>query len=55
MDQLPYLVFENVALRYGYNFGQQLHDAAPSIRRRMAPEIANEVPRRPLTEYERVA
>lgn len=55
LDQLPYLMLEDVALRYGYSFGQDLHEAAPFIRRRVAPEIANETPRRDLKEYERVA
>ena len=55
VDQLPYLVLEDMALRYGYGVGERLHEAAPSIRRRVAPEIANEAPRRYLTEYEQIA
>lgn len=52
-DQLPYLVLEDMALRYGYTVGQELHEAAPFIRRRLAPEIANETPRQALRTYER--
>jgi len=52
-DQLPYLVLEDMALRYGYGVGQELHEAAPFIRRRLAPEIANETPRQALRGHER--
>ncbi len=55
LDQLPYLFLEDAAHRYGYRVGRLLHRLAPSIRRRIAPEIASEEPRRELTERERMA
>lgn len=54
-DRLPYLTLEDGLSRYGYKLGRQLHRAAPSIRRRMAPEIAQEEAHRPLTERDRAA
>jgi rhamnosyltransferase len=54
-DQIPYLAMEDAAQRYGYRLGRRLHRLAPSIRARLAPEIATEQPRRELTERERAA
>ncbi len=54
-DQIPFLALEDAAQRYGYRLGRRLHRLAPSIRRKIAPEIAAEQARRPLKELERAA
>lgn len=55
LDQIPYLALEDASKRYGYKFGRRLHRLAPSVRRKIAPEVAAEHPRRPLKELERAA
>jgi len=54
-DRLPFLTLEDAVWRYGYKLGHRLHRLAPSIRGRIAPDIAMEEPHRPLTEREKAA
>jgi rhamnosyltransferase len=54
-DRLAFLTLEDAVSRYGYKLGRRLHRLAPSIRGRIAPEIAMEEPHRPLTEREKAA
>jgi rhamnosyltransferase len=54
-EQLPFLALEDIAQRYGYRLGRRLHRMAPSVRARLAPEVAEEQPRRELTEREQAA
>jgi len=53
--ELPQLALHALAHRYGYRLGRRLHRLAPSIRQRIAPEVAAEEPRRELRELERAA
>jgi hypothetical protein len=52
---LPRLCGEALALAGAYRLGRRLHQLAPSLRNRIAPEIAHEEPRRELTDWERAA
>ena len=54
-DQIPRLALEDAFQRYGYRLGRRLHELAPSIRNKLAPEVAAEVPRRALKDLERAA
>jgi hypothetical protein len=52
---LPRLYGEALAQAGAYRLGRRLHQLAPSLRNRIAPEIAHEEPRRELSDWERAA
>jgi hypothetical protein len=52
---LPRLGGEALAQVGAYRLGRRLHQLAPSLRNRIAPEIAHEEPRRELSDWERAA
>ena len=52
---LPQLGSEAAAQAVAYRLGRRLHSFAPSLRSRIAPEIAHEEPRRELSDWERAA
>ena len=52
---LPRLYADTLAQAFAYRLGRRLHRIAPSLRSRIAPEIAGEEPRRELSEWERAA
>jgi glycosyltransferase involved in cell wall biosynthesis len=53
--ELPRLALEDAAHRYGYRLGRRLYRMGPTLRARIAPELAHEAPRWELIETERAA